>query len=86
MPRSRLRVPARCCTSPSQACHPSLTTVRACRSYVAAAYVKWVEQAGGRAVPIRCAGVNLLDRHAGHLAVALWLIKYLPHLQVLLLR
>ncbi len=25
-----------------------------CRSYVAAAYIKWIEQAGGRAVPIRC--------------------------------
>jgi len=24
-----------------------------CRSYVAAAYVKWIESAGGRAVPIR---------------------------------
>ena len=30
------------------------------RSYVAAAYVKWIEQAGGRAVPIRCARLQLV--------------------------
>lgn len=25
-----------------------------CRSYIAASYVKWIEAAGGRVVPIRC--------------------------------
>ena len=32
-----------------QACHKCPG-----KSYVAAAYVKWIEAAGGRAVPIRC--------------------------------
>lgn len=37
------------------------------RSYVAAAYIKWIEQAGGRAVPIRYVYPNTashaLSRH-----------------------
>ena len=70
MPRSRLRIPARCCTCPADAGQPRPNLVRACRSYVAAAYVKWIEQAGGRAVPIRWVKDNLLDRHT---AAWLWL-------------
>lgn len=67
----RLAVVASCSRRPSQAsCYPMGLALQAChycpgRSYVAAGFVKWIEAAGARAVPIRCADCPALTTRAG---------------------
>lgn len=44
------------CISCRRLIRPRCLLPQLCRSYVAAGFVKWIEAAGGRPVPVKCVG------------------------------